>query len=46
MIRWETETIVAVGGIISEIPSVDKVDVSKFKTGSKVSVENDSVSIY
>ena len=45
MINKETETIVAVGAIISEIPFVDKVDVSKIKTGSKVSVENDIVSI-
>lgn len=46
MINKETETIVAVGAIISEIPFVDKVDVSKIKTGSKVSVENDSVTIF
>ena len=46
MINKECETIVAVGAIISEIPTVDKVDVSKIKTGSKVSVENDLVSIY
>jgi predicted aconitase with swiveling domain len=45
MINKETETIVAVGAIISEIPFVDKVDVSKFKTGDKVTVENDTVSI-
>jgi predicted aconitase with swiveling domain len=46
MINKETETIVAVGAIISEIPFVDKIDVSKFKTGNKVSVENNLVSIY
>jgi len=45
MVNKETETIVAVGAIISEIPFIDKVDVSKFKTGSKVSIENDIVSI-
>jgi predicted aconitase with swiveling domain len=45
MINKETETIVAVGAIISEIPFVDKVDVSKIKTGNKVHIENDSVSI-
>ncbi|MCL5876628.1 MAG: DUF126 domain-containing protein [Candidatus Bathyarchaeota archaeon] len=45
MINKETETIVAVGAIISEIPFVDKVDVSKFKTGTKVSVENNTVTI-
>jgi predicted aconitase with swiveling domain len=45
MINKETETIVAVGAIISEIPFVDKVDIGKFKTGSKVSVDNDAVFI-
>ena len=45
MINRETETIVAVGAIISEIPFVDKVDVSKIKTGAKVTVDNDTVSI-
>jgi len=45
MINKETETIVAVGAIISEIPFVDKVDVSKFKTGNKVRVENETVII-
>jgi predicted aconitase with swiveling domain len=45
MINKETETIVAVGAIISEIPFVDKVDVSKFKTGTKVTVDNDTVTI-
>jgi predicted aconitase with swiveling domain len=46
MINKETETIVAVGAIISEIPFVDKIDVTKIKTGKKVSIENDSVTIY
>jgi uncharacterized protein len=45
MINRETETIVAVGAIISEIPFVDKVDVSKIKTGTKVTVDNDTISI-
>jgi uncharacterized protein len=45
MINKETETIVAVGAIISEIPFIDKIDVSKIKSGDRVSVENDSVSI-
>lgn len=45
MINRETETIVAVGAIISEIPFVDKVDVSKIKTGNKVKVEDDTVSL-
>ena len=45
MINKETETIVAVGAIISEIPFVDKVDIKKIKTGNIVSIENDVVSI-
>src|SRR5512146_3148387 len=45
MINKDTETIVAVGAIISEIPFLDKIDVSKIKTGEKVTVENDLVSI-
>ena len=45
MINKETETIVAVGAIISEIPFVDKVDVGKIKTGNKISIENETVSI-
>jgi predicted aconitase with swiveling domain len=43
MINKETETIVAVGAIISEIPFVDKIDVSKIQTGNKIAVENDTV---
>jgi uncharacterized protein len=45
MINRETETIVAVGAIISEIPFVDKIDTSKLKTGAKVEVENDTVTL-
>jgi predicted aconitase with swiveling domain len=45
MINKECETIIAVGAIISEIPCIDKVDVSKIKTGDRVIVENDLVSI-
>ena len=45
MINKETETIVAVGAIISEIPFVDKIDVSKIKTGNRISIEKDTVSI-
>jgi uncharacterized protein len=45
MINKECETVVAVGAIISEIPCVDKIDISKIKTGEKVQVENGVVSI-
>jgi predicted aconitase with swiveling domain len=44
-INKESETIVAVGAIISEIPTIDKIDVTKIKTGNKIKVENDTVTI-
>ncbi len=45
MINKECETIVAVGAIISEIPCVDKIDVSKIKTGDVIEIENNIVKI-
>ncbi len=45
MINRECETIIAVGAIISEIPTVDKIDISKIKTGNKVAVENETIRI-
>ena len=45
MINKECETVVAVGAIISEIPCVDKIDISKIKTGDRVRIENDVVEI-
>jgi predicted aconitase with swiveling domain len=38
IINEQIDTIIAVGCIISEIPCVDKIDVSKIKTGQKVVV--------
>ena len=46
MINKECETIIAVGAIISEIPTVDKIDISKIKTGDKVTIENDTVQVF
>jgi hypothetical protein len=45
MINKECETVVAVGAIISEIPCVDQVDVSKIKTGDKVQIQKDTISL-
>ena len=45
IVNRECETVVAVGVIISEIPCVDKVDISKIKTGDKVHIENDTICI-
>jgi hypothetical protein len=46
MINKECETIVAVGAIISEIPCVDKIDITKIKMGAEVLVENGTVKIF
>jgi predicted aconitase with swiveling domain len=45
MINRECETVVAVGAIISEIPCVDEIDISKIKTGDMVRIENGVVTI-
>ncbi len=44
IINRECETVVAVGVIISEIPCVDKIEISKIKTGEKIQIENDCIS--
>jgi len=43
IINEECETIVAVGCIISSIPCVDKIDITKIKTGDKVKVIGEKV---
>jgi predicted aconitase with swiveling domain len=45
IINRECETVVAVGAIISEIPCVDEVDISKIETGDIVRLENGVVTI-
>jgi len=45
IINKECETVVAVGAIISEIPCVDKIDISKIRTGDFVHLENGVVTI-
>jgi predicted aconitase with swiveling domain len=44
-INKETETIVATGVILSDIPCVDRVDISGIKTGDRVRVSGDTVEI-
>lgn len=39
IINKECETIVAVGAIISEIPCIDKIDISQIRTGQKLKVD-------
>jgi predicted aconitase with swiveling domain len=43
MVNVKCETIVAVGAIISEIPCVDMVDISKIKQGANTRVDGASV---
>jgi predicted aconitase with swiveling domain len=45
MLNKECETIVAVGAIISEIPCVDQMDITKIKTGDTVHIQNNVVSV-
>lgn len=39
IINQETETIVAVGCIISEIPAIDKIPINKLATGQQLQVD-------
>ena len=43
IINVNSEAIVAVGAIISEIPMVDQVDIERIKTGDRVRVEGERV---
>jgi predicted aconitase with swiveling domain len=45
IINRECETVVAVGAIISEIPCVDKIDISEIETGDLIRIENDTVTL-
>ena len=45
IINRECETVVAVCAIISEIPCVDHVDISKIETGDNVRIQNGIVTI-
>jgi predicted aconitase with swiveling domain len=45
IINRECETVVAVGAIISEIPCIDKIDISKIETGDIIRIENDVVTL-
>lgn len=45
IINNECETVVAVGAIISEIPCIDKIDISKIHTGDTIHLENGVVTI-
>jgi predicted aconitase with swiveling domain len=45
IINAESEAIVAVGAIISDIPMVDQVDITQLQTGDWVRVEDDQVTV-
>jgi predicted aconitase with swiveling domain len=45
IINKECETVVAVGAIISEIPCVDRIDISKIETGELIHLANGVVTI-
>ena len=45
ILNKECETVVAVGAIISEIPCIDRIDISKIETGDIVRLENDMVRV-
>jgi predicted aconitase with swiveling domain len=41
IINKETDPVIAVGSIISEIPTVDGIDIEKIQTGQRVEVDAD-----
>jgi phosphomecalonate degydratase small subunit len=45
IINLESEAIVAVGAIIGNIPMVDEVDVAQIRTGDRVRVDGDRVTV-
>lgn len=45
IINKECETVIAVGAIISDIPCVDLIDISKIKTGDLVRIDNEKVTV-
>lgn len=45
IVNRECETVVAVGAIISEIPCIDRIDISKIATGDIVRLDNGVVTI-
>jgi hypothetical protein len=45
MINKECEPIVAVGAIISDIPCVDKIDITQINTGDLIEIEDGKITI-
>jgi predicted aconitase with swiveling domain len=45
MINEECETVVAVGAIISDIPCVDKIDISRIQMGDSIRIDGEIVTL-
>lgn len=45
IVNAESEAVVAVGAIISDIPMVDQVDITRIQTGDRVRVAGESVTV-
>jgi len=45
MINQQSEAIVAVGAIISNIPMVDQIDITQFRTGDIISMQDDIITV-
>ncbi|MGD2205195.1 MAG: DUF126 domain-containing protein [Anaerolineae bacterium] len=45
IVNAESEAIVAVGAIISDIPMVDQIDITRINTGDRVRVDGDWVTV-
>jgi predicted aconitase with swiveling domain len=45
IINVESETIVAVGAIISDIPMVDQIDITQIATGDRVVVDGERIQV-
>jgi len=45
IVNQETETIVATGVILAGIPCVDRIDISKIKTGDRLKIDADEATV-
>lgn len=45
IVNVECEPIVAVGAIISDIPCIDRIDISKIRTGDHIEINGDTLNI-
>jgi hypothetical protein len=45
IVNAESEAIVAVGAIISDIPMLDQVDISRLRTGDWVRIDNERLTM-